>query len=117
MNMNEDDYLEHLILSGAAEFAGLDPDTGEMLYSFTNKLESVSPHLYKRVNESFYQEILSLWQLGFLEMNMLESNPEVMLTKKAFDTNEISKLDNNLRVALRDIIRAYYQKRDQMGAS
>lgn len=113
MSMSEDDYLEELILSGAAEFAGLDPETGEMLYSFTNKLESVSPHLYKKINESFYQEILALWQLGFLEINMLESNPHVYLTKKAFDTNEILKLDPNLRVAMRDIVRAYYEKQGQ----
>lgn len=114
MTINEDDYLEQLILSGAAEFAGLDPDTGEMLYSFTDKLESVSPHLYKKINESFYQEILALWQLGFLEMNMLEPNPQVNLTKKSFDPAETSRLEDNLRVALRDIIRAYYEKHNQI---
>lgn len=103
----EDDYIMDLILSGALEFAGLDPETGEMLYSFTDKLATIDPHLYRKFNEEFYEEVMNLWQMGFLNINMMEDNPLVRLTDKAFEKNEVEKLDKNHKKTLYDIIRAF----------
>ena len=42
--------IDDLILSGALEPAGIDPESGEMLYNFTDKLKDVSPLLHQEVN-------------------------------------------------------------------
>jgi len=109
MSTSDDEYIAKLILSGAIEFAGIDSDTGEMLYSATGKLKEQNPEMYDRFNDLFYQEIMKLWELGFLELNVLEANPTVHLLKKAFDVQEIEKLDINHRNALKDILRAFLE--------
>ena len=53
MSTSDDEYLQDLILSGAVEFAGIDPVTGEMLYSITDKLRSQDPKMYDRFNDLF----------------------------------------------------------------
>lgn len=108
--MDEKDFvnktMEDLILSGAMEFAGLDPDTGEMLYSFTNKLKETMPELYKEHMNFVNAEIMYLWEMGFLNVSMLEEEPKVTLTPKAFIEEEISQLSEPHNFALREIKRA-----------
>jgi len=43
------DKIEDLILSGALEVSGIDIDTGEMLYNFTDKLKDINPDLFKNL--------------------------------------------------------------------
>lgn len=110
MGISRDDYISRLILDGAIEFAGIDADTGEMLYSITDKLKESDPEMYNRFNGLFYQEVMKLWELGFLEINVLEENPTVHLLKKALDPEEVAKLDIDHRNALREIIRAFQER-------
>ena len=42
MNLKGQAMVEHLIMQGAIEMAGID-EKGEMLYSITDKLELVNP--------------------------------------------------------------------------
>lgn len=107
--MDEDEYIANLILNGAIEFAGLDSDTGEMLYSVTDKLKESDPKMYDRFNGLFYKEVMKLWELGFLDINIFEENPLVHLCKKAFDQEEVSKLDIDHRNTLKEIIRAFQE--------
>lgn len=86
---DSDEYFEHLILSGAVEFAGIDSDTGEMLYSFSPDLETLDPDLYATFLADIEQEVYILWQKGFLDMNVAEDNPTIMLTEKALDDEAI----------------------------
>lgn len=102
---DEDDAIDQLILSGALEVAGIDIETGQPMYNFTEKLIDISPELHKEVALYFSRETMSLWSKGFLDMDVTEANPMVMLTQKAFDENEISRLSKESRYTLMEIMR------------
>lgn len=103
--MDENDIIEDLILKGALEVAGIDIDTGEPLYNFTSKMKDINPELHNEYSKYFTQETLALWEHGFISMNITEPNPIVQLLPKAFDRNEINKLDKNHQYTLKEIIR------------
>ncbi len=102
---DEDDAIEQLILSGALEVYGIDIDTGEPMYNFTEKLMDISPELHKEVSLYFSRETMSLWSKGFLDMDVTEKNPIVTLTPKALNEEEVSKLSKESQATLKEIIR------------
>ena len=102
---DEDDAIDQLILSGALEVAGIDIETGEPMYNFTEKLIDVSPELHDEVSTYFSRETMSLWSNGFLSMDVTEKNPIVTLTKKALDSEEVLKLSKESQRTLQEIIR------------
>ena len=102
---DEDDAIDQLILSGALEIAGIDIETGEPIYNFTEKLIEVSPELHKEVSIYFSRETMSLWSDGFLDMDVTEKNPIVRLTSKALDQSEVEKLSKDKQYTLTEIIR------------
>ena len=99
------DRIEELILNGALEFSGVDIDTGEMLYNFTDKLKDISPELFRDMSDYISKETMYLWSEGFLDIDVTEINPMVRLTEKALDDSEISKLSKEKQLTLREIIR------------
>jgi len=99
------DKIEELILSGALEVCGVDIDTGEMLYNFTDKLKDINPELFKDMSDYISTETMSLWAEGFLDIDVTEVNPMVRLTDKAFDDEEVSKLPKEKQYTLKEIIR------------
>lgn len=101
----EDKIIEDLILKGALEVSGIDIETGEPLYNFTHKLKDVSPELDQEIQTFFSQEMMFLWENGFVEMDITEENPIVKLTEKAFNNKEVLKLDKDKQYTLKDIIR------------
>jgi hypothetical protein len=102
---DEDDAIEKLILAGALEVAGIDIDTGEPVYNFTEKLIDVNPELHSEVSTYFSRETMALWQEGFLDMDITEKNPIVRLTQKALDKIEVANLNKDKRYTLKEIIR------------
>lgn len=104
------EILEALILDGAAEVAGMDMDTGEMLYSFTSKLNEVSPEIYTHVTAIFYETVMSLWEKGFIDMDLTEEEPTVTLNDKAFDLDEVEKLVDLERRTLDSVIDQFKAK-------
>ena len=102
---DEDDAIEQLILSGALEVAGIDIDTGEPVYNFTEKLIDVSPELHTEVSTYFSNETMFLWQEGFLDMDITEKNPTVRLTQKALDEIAVASLNKDRQYTLKEIIR------------
>jgi hypothetical protein len=99
------DKIEELILSGALEVSGIDIDTGDMLYNFTDKLKDISPELFKDMSNYISTETMFLWAEGFLDIDITEKNPMVRLTKKALDDAEVSKLPKEKQYTLKEIIR------------
>jgi hypothetical protein len=105
MENSEDEIIKDLILSGALEVAGIDMETGEPLYNFTEKLVDVDPELHKEVAAYFSTETMALWQHGFISMDVTEKNPMVKLLPKAFNPDEVAKLSKNHQYTLKEIIR------------
>jgi hypothetical protein len=99
--------LEHLLLSGAIEFSGVDGDTGEILYSITEEAKNIMPELYKDHLEFVHQEIMYFWERGFLDIDdMAKSNPVISLTERCFDENAVATLSRRKQRSLIEIINA-----------
>jgi len=105
MASSADDYIEKLILAGAIEVAGIDSETGEFMYSFTEKIKEIDEELKQRMDDLFLDEVNQLWERGFLDMNVTESNPVVRLSSRALSQNDKDCLPQNLKETLEYIIR------------
>ena len=102
---SEDKKIESMILNGSLEVAGIDMESGEMLYQFTDKLKQQDPELFQDINHYFHTEMMSLWQYGFIEMDITDDNPTVKLTPKAFDRSQVRKLSKENQFSLKEILR------------
>lgn len=107
--MEELSDFDKLILSGVIHPAALDPETGEMLYSFSEDLEKTNPQLHKIVLDNFLTAAMRLWELGFISMDVTSSNPMVSLTKDAFNQEKINNLTEDERFSLNEIKRGILQ--------
>lgn len=105
-----DEEFDNLILSGAVQVSGIDSETGEMLYTFTEKLKELDPKLYHKMHDIFYQDILFLWERGFLSMDVTQDNPIVSITEKALNVLEVEKLPNEQKMYLQDIMNKMLEK-------
>lgn len=103
---DSDKILEELILAGAVEVSAMDAVTGEILYSFTDKIQDVYPEIHKATQRQFHDDMMFLWQSGFLNMDVAAVNPLVTLTDLAFNEEAISKLSAGHRQTLQIIINA-----------
>jgi len=101
--------IDSLILSGALEPAGIDLETGEMLYNFTPKLKQINPELFDIANNDLYSQISDLWVNGFVELDMLSNNPYVKLTPNAFNESLLSTLSRDMLHTLNEIKRVIYE--------
>ena len=90
-SMDKDDLFEYLIVAGIVEFAGMDTETNEMLYRFTDNLEQIDPEMFMRFTQMIQHDIYSLWEKGFLNMDVTQENPLVTLTKKALTKEIVQK--------------------------
>jgi len=107
--MQEPTDFDKLVLSGVVEPAALDPDTGEMLYTFNKDLENINPELHKLVLDNFISSAMKLWELGFINMDVTSKNPMVSLSSLAFDETKINELDEDMQFSLKEIKRNLIQ--------
>jgi hypothetical protein len=77
--------MDALILSGALEVSALDSETGEFVYSITEKMEEIYPELYEEVNNEIYKSIMSLWQKGFILMDIASRRPQIAPSSVGID--------------------------------
>lgn len=106
---NKDDIqhlIDKLILDGGIEMAGIDPITNEILYRFTPKLKEIMPELYNEHLNMVNSELMGLWEKGFIDIDFLKDDPTISLTLKAADIYEVSKLSEEDRWALAEIVRS-----------
>ncbi len=64
MSLQTEAMLEHLMLQGAVEFQGIDDQTGEMLYTITDKLKEVSPGIYDQLKDQYEHHMFRLIDQG-----------------------------------------------------
>jgi hypothetical protein len=104
--MNEEDSLiDDLILAGGLEISGIDEQSGEFLYTMTGKMKDLMPELYEEHLSHVNEEIMKLWEKGFVNVDMMSDDPIVTVTKKAYDITEISKLSKEEAWSLEEIKR------------
>lgn len=100
-----DNIIEELILKGAVEIVGIEPITGQPLYSFNPSIKEIMPKLYEQHITETNREIMGLWEKGFLNIDFMEDNPRVTLTEKAFNNSDILSLSLEDQYAISEIKR------------
>ena len=110
MASEEDKIIDDLILKGGLEVAALDEDTGEMLYSFTPKIQELMPDLYDEHIRGVNSEVMNLWEKGFLNLDLFVKDPIITITAKALNKEEIQGLSKKERWSLFEIIRLLQRK-------
>lgn len=69
MDIRTEAMIEHLLLQNALEISSIDNNTGEMLYSITDKLKEVNPKLYEQLRKQFEQHMFEIIDQGPKTMN------------------------------------------------
>lgn len=104
--MEDTPSIEDLILSGAIEVSAVDAETGELLYTFTDKMKELLPELYKMHINHIHNEIMYFWEKGLVYIDDVTSNnPVVSLTEKAFDEDALNNLSSSKRESLEELKR------------
>jgi hypothetical protein len=104
-NSPEPGSLDDLILRGAVEVSSLDED-GNFLYRITEKAQEVAPEFIQSASNALYEDLRTLWVLGYVNMDIDSINPMITLTEKALDRSEVEKLDVKLIRSLAFIVKA-----------
>lgn len=102
--------IDQLILDGGLEVAGIDPDSGEMLYAFTPKIKDLMPELYNDHLNFVNDELMVLWEKGYVDIDFLIDDPLISLTPKSSNPEETAKLSKQERWSLQELKRAIYTK-------
>jgi hypothetical protein len=97
--------IDHLILEGGIEVAGVDPESGEILYAFTPKVKEIMPELYADHLNFVNAELMALWEKGYVDIDLLMEDPVISLTKKSYDPKEIQALSKQERWSLQELKR------------
>ena len=106
-----DEIIDDLILKGALEFVGVDPETGEPLYRPTEILGAIDPDLNKEMSLYFSETTMRLWEKGFINMDVTINNPSVTLAEKSFDIELIKSLPKEEKIIIQEIIRVLSEKK------
>lgn len=109
--MDEFSVVDKLILNGGLEFAGSDPETGEALYRPTERLKDIDSKLSDEISIYFSDVTLKLWEKGFIEMNIMDSDPIVRLSPKALDQNFVKTLEKDEKLILQEIVKVLSNKK------
>jgi hypothetical protein len=105
MSSDENEMIEKLILEGAMEVAGVDAENGELLYTFTPKIEQIMPELYHDHLNRTNAEILSLWERKYVDIDFLAKDPVVRVSEKSFNEIEFSKLTKREKWSIEELKR------------
>lgn len=97
--------IDNLILEGGIEVAGIDPETNEMLYSFTPKVKEIMPELYEDHLNFVNAELMLLWEKGYVNIDFLKDDPLISLSDKAYDQDEVKKLSKQEKWSLEELKR------------
>jgi len=97
--------IDDLILEGGLEVAGVDPETGEMLYLFTPKVKDLMPDLYNDHLNFVNDELMALWEKGFVSIDFFKDDPPISLNEKAYNPQEIDKLSKQEKWSIQELKR------------
>lgn len=95
--------VDNLILEGGIEFSGIDAETGEMLYMITPKIKELMPELYEEHINFINDELMILWEKGFIDIDFFSDDPLIYISNKSYDQNEVMKLSREERWSLQEL--------------
>ena len=104
------EIIDYLILEGGIEVAGVDPNTQEMLYAFTPKLKEIMPELYHDHLNFVNDELMVLWEKGYVDIDFLKDDPLISITDKSYNPEEVKKLSKQERWSLQELKRVVKSK-------
>jgi hypothetical protein len=107
---SDSELINKLILDGAIEVAGVESDTGNFLYSFTPKIKELMPDVYEEHIKSVNDEVMNLWEKGFLDIDLFSEDPIITITKKATSIKAIETLSKDEKWSLSEIVRLLNRK-------
>jgi hypothetical protein len=107
---SDSELINELILDGGLEVSAIDQDTGEILYSFTPKIKELMPDLYQEHIQTVNKEVMNLWEKGFLEIDLFNTDPIITITEKALNKKNIDTLSKQEQWSLLEIIRLLKHK-------
>ena len=107
---SDSELINNLILKGALEVSAVDKDTGEFLYSFTEKIKELMPNVYQEHLRSVNHEVMNLWEKGFLDIDLFSEDPIITITKKATSREAISTLSKEEKWSLSEVVRLLNRK-------
>jgi hypothetical protein len=105
---NSNYSLEELILMGVVEASGIDAETGDMLYAFSESMLNEYPEINKRWQEAFHKELMFYWENGLIDMNVTSANPTIRITPKGVSEEGLSCLSINQKkmfIAFRELFK------------
>jgi hypothetical protein len=105
MSKEEDQLIEKLILDGGLEAVAVDQESGELLYSFTPRIQELMPNLYSEHLNEVNANVMNLWEKGFINVDFFAQDPLITLTEKAVDSKSVSELSKQERWNLFEVIR------------
>jgi hypothetical protein len=114
MNPHEEEIMDYLILNGGLEAAGIDSQTGELLYAFTPKIKEIMPDLYEDHISSVNTEVMGLWEKGYININFFEKDPIITLSEKALNKEEVDKLSPKDQWSLHEIKRILISPKEEL---
>jgi hypothetical protein len=103
--MTDDEYVEYFLEKGIIEESGTSDITGEKLYSLTPKMKDSMPELYREHLDFVNSEIMSFWEMGFVDIDLFSEDPIVTLTDKAFIDEQVLSLPSEKQWSLYEIKR------------
>jgi len=97
--------IDDLILEGGLEVAGVDPETGEMLYFFTPKVKELMPDLYNDHLNFINDELMALWEKGYVDIDFFKDDPLISLNEKAYNQEEVNRLSKQEKWSIQELKR------------
>jgi len=106
----DQEIMDYLILNGGLEIVGVDSSNGSFLYSFTPKIKELMPDLYTEHINTINQEMLSLWEKGYINIDFLADDPVITLSKKSLIDSEVAKLSKDEQWSVMELKRLMFKK-------
>ena len=106
----DQEIMDYLILNGGLEIVGVDSSNGSFLYSFTPKIKELMPDLYTEHINTINQEMLSLWEKGYINIDFLADDPVITLSKKSLINSEVAKLSKDEQWSVMELKRLMFKK-------
>ena len=110
VNPKEQEIMDFLILNGGLEIVGVDSENGLFLYSFTPKIKELMPELYEEHMRTVNSEILSLWERGYVNIDLLSEDPIVTISKKGLDEKAFLELNKQDQWAIEELKRLMFKR-------